>query len=44
MASPTTVLNQTINFVNNGPVDRRTQAQLGAVAYQAAARMSARNN
>jgi lambda family phage tail tape measure protein len=44
MVSPTTVLNQTINFVNNGPVDRRTQAQLGAVAYQAAARMSARNN
>lgn len=44
MASPTTVLNQTINFVNNGPVDRRTQAQLGAVTYQAAARMSARNN
>lgn len=44
MAAPTTVLNQTINFINNGPVDRRTQAQLGAVAYQAAARMSARNN
>lgn len=44
VAAPTTVLNQTINFVNNGPVDRRTQAQLGAVAYQAAARMSARNN
>lgn len=44
MATPTTVLNQTINFINNGPVDRRTQAQLGAVAYQAAARMSARNN
>jgi lambda family phage tail tape measure protein len=38
------VLNQTVNFVNSGPVDRRTQAQVGAAAYSAGARLTARNS
>ena len=42
-ATPGVVLNQTVNFVNNGPVDRRTQAQVGAAAYSAGARLTSRN-
>jgi hypothetical protein len=37
-------IQQTINFYNNGPIDRRTQAQLAAATYSGAARHSARNN
>jgi len=36
--------NQTINFMNSGPVDHRTQQQLAAVAYRAGVRASSRNN
>jgi lambda family phage tail tape measure protein len=37
-------VNQTINFVNNGPVDRRTQDQVAARAAQGAQRAMARNS
>jgi hypothetical protein len=37
-------IQQTVNFYNNGPIDRRTQAQLASAAYSGAARHSARNN
>lgn len=36
-------MNQTINFYNSGPIDRRTQAQLAAVAFRGGQRAISRN-
>jgi hypothetical protein len=35
---------QTVNFYNNGPIDRRTQSQLASAAMRGGQRASARNN